>query len=130
MNQPEVTYNTLPAAVQRLQEQLDRIEKKLNLLLRDESEKEDGEFIFVEEAATMLGVTKMTMYNKVSQRQIPAYKFGRRLQFKRKDIIELLEGTRRMTATEYDAKIKQEAQELLRDAVSRSVRKRSRRVIP
>ncbi len=130
MNQTEVTYNTLPAAVQRLQEQLDRIEKKLNLLLRDESEKEDGEFIFVEEAAKMLGVTKMTMYNKVSQRHIPAYKFGRRLQFKRKDIIEMLEGTRRMTAIEYDAKIKQEAQELLRDAVSRSVRKRSRRVIP
>jgi len=123
MNHPEVTYNTLPAAIQRIQEQLDRIERKLEAISSPEVQKEQDEFIGVEEAARLLGVVKATMYNKVSARQIPAYKYGRKLRFRRSEVLELLNASRIMTATEQDAIIEQEAEELLRHAVSRRRRK-------
>lgn len=123
MNHQEVTYNTLPTAVQQLQEQLVRIERKLDALFSYDENREPDEFIGVDEAAKLLGVVRTTMYNKVSARQIPAYKYGRKLQFRRSEILELLNASRIMTAAERDAIIKQEAEELLRHSVSRRRRK-------
>ncbi len=119
MNHPEVTYNTLPAAVQRLQEQLDRIERKLEVVSSLQDQKEPDEFIGVEETARLLGVVKATMYNKVSARKIPTYKYGRKLKFKRSEVLGLLHDSRIMTASEEQELIQKEAEELLRHSVSR-----------
>ena len=66
---------------------------------------EDIIYLDLNEAAELLKVKPGTMYQKVWKREIPTYKpFGRKLYFKRHELLELLDRNRRDTADEIKSK--------------------------
>lgn len=47
------------------------------------------DYITVHEAAALTGWTKYTLYSKASRREIPSYRIGRSLRFRRQDLLKL-----------------------------------------
>ncbi len=54
-------------------------------------DKEIPRMLSVEEVTRILGISRKTLYRYVSNRDIVAYKFGRNLKFKPKDLEEFIE---------------------------------------
>lgn len=79
-----------------MQEQLDRIEKFVRLGAK--------EVLNVEEAAMLLDVSKSRIYHLVSSRDIPYYKQGKNVYFKKKEIEEWQLQNRIPTNSEIDSK--------------------------
>jgi len=71
--------------------------------------KPDVEFMNVTQVAEYLSLAKQTIYHLVHKMEIPNYKQGKRLYFKKLDIDEWLTKTRRKTRVE----IEQEAADYL-----------------
>lgn len=57
----------------------------------------------VSEAADLLSLTPQTIYSKVSKREIPFMKRGKRLYFSRTDLLEYIKEGRRITHSEAKA---------------------------
>jgi excisionase family DNA binding protein len=49
------------------------------------------EFLTTEELAIMLSVSRTSVYRLISRRQIPFYKIGHNVRFKKTDVLEYLE---------------------------------------
>lgn len=79
-----------------MQEQLDRIEKLVRL--------NSKEVLDVEEVALMLNVSKSRIYHLVSSRNIPHYKQGKKVYFKKSEIEEWKLQDRIPTNAEIDSK--------------------------
>lgn len=79
-----------------MQEQLDRIEKLVRL--------NSKEVLDVEEVALMLNVSKSRIYHLVSSRNIPHYKQGKKVYFKKSEIKEWQLQDRIPTNAEIDSK--------------------------
>lgn len=79
-----------------MQEQLDRIEKFARIGAK--------EVLNVEEVALMIGVSKSRVYHLVSSRDIPYYKQGKKVLFKKSEIEEWLLRDRIPTNAEIDRK--------------------------
>ena len=77
-----LTFEQLPAAVALLLEKIERIEK----LLSGMEDKDHSEYLDISKAAIYLNLAKATVYSKVCRREIPAYKNGSRLYFKRDEL--------------------------------------------
>jgi excisionase family DNA binding protein len=58
------------------------------------------DFLNIQEAAEFLNLAVPTIYGLVSKREIPSLKIGKKLAFKRLDLIALLETGRRNTKKE------------------------------
>lgn len=54
----------------------------------------------VQEAANFLNLSKPTIYSKVSKRELPFMKRGKRLYFSKSELLEYIKEGRRQTATE------------------------------
>lgn len=50
------------------------------------SERTESEYLSVNELSELTGLKKATIYAKRSRRELPAYRFGRELRFKREEI--------------------------------------------
>ena len=79
-----------------MKEQLDRIEKLVRVGAKEVPN--------VEEAALMLRVSKSRVYHLVSSREIPHYKNGKNVLFKKSEIEEWLLRDRIPTNNEIDSK--------------------------
>ncbi|MGN6398713.1 MAG: helix-turn-helix domain-containing protein [Mucilaginibacter sp.] len=90
-------YDKLPEVVRQLFEKVERIEQLLdNLCLNDNA---DDRLLTVEEAAEFLKTTPTALYSKVSRKEIPVYKPGKRLYFDKNELKDwLLAGKRRTVA--------------------------------
>ena len=77
-----ITFNTLPSAVQKLTEQMDCIEA----LLLQERGPQLINFMSIDEVAALLGLAKGTIFQKFFKAEIPHFKQGRKLRFSRTDI--------------------------------------------
>jgi excisionase family DNA binding protein len=64
------------------------------------SELPQKDFLNVQEAASFLNLAVPTLYSLVSRRELPSNKIGKKLSFKRTDLIALLESGRRSTRKE------------------------------
>jgi excisionase family DNA binding protein len=80
-----LTFEQLPAAVALLLEKIERIEK----LLSGMEDKKPSEYLDISKAAAYLNLARATVYSKVCRREIPAYKNGSRLYFKRDENLGL-----------------------------------------
>ena len=81
------------------QEMEDRIYERLRKRIDNtdkESPENQDEYLSVDELSKLTGLKKATIYAKRSRREIPAYKFGRELRFRRTEIDEWME-TKRQT---------------------------------
>ena len=54
----------------------------------------DGEWLSTKEAAELLGLTPRTLYRFIDEGDIAAYKFGRVLRLKRRDVLAFIERSR------------------------------------
>jgi excisionase family DNA binding protein len=48
-----------------------------------------ADFCDIDEAVRLTGWTRATLYSKASRRQIPSYRIGRSLRFRRSDLLRL-----------------------------------------
>ena len=78
-----LTFEKLPEAVAMLLEKMERIER---LLMEQPSGEESNERMTVKQAATFLTLAVSTLYNKVSLKEIPVTKKGKRLYFYKSEL--------------------------------------------
>ncbi len=84
-------FKTMTASIEQLVDE--RINQKLRKLKQDLEYREsddngsnNNEYLSIEELSRLTGLRKATIYGKRSRREIPAYKFGRELRFKRSEV--------------------------------------------
>ena len=82
-----------------INDRLEKIEVLLSQLIRSNAEQEPKEenILNVQGAADFLHESKATIYSRTSRREIPFYKRGKRIYFKRVELIEWLERGRKQT---------------------------------
>ncbi|WP_299287851.1 helix-turn-helix domain-containing protein [uncultured Mucilaginibacter sp.] len=103
------TFDQLPNAVSKLYERLIIIEQLL--LNKQESAPEQDEIFSVEKAAQFLNLSIPTVYSKVSRKELPVNKQGKRLYFYRSELVEWIKAGRKKTVAE----LQQEATDHLTD---------------
>jgi excisionase family DNA binding protein len=104
-----ITFDQLPFAIGKL---LTKVEHLEQLLLKQTPPKAEApdELLTVQQAAKFLNLTVATIYTKVSRRELPVMKQGKRLHFSKKELLEQLQKGRKKTNSEIEA----EAQKHLR----------------
>lgn len=60
----------------------------------------DDDFMNIEEASSFLGFTKSSIYGMTHERKIPHFKVGKRLYFKKADIVNWITSTKITTKQE------------------------------
>lgn len=91
-----MTFDELPTEVARQGVILEEIQSLLSNWL-NQPKQEDETFFNVLEASKFLGITKGTLYVKVSKREIPSIRRGGKLYFSKYDLTEYLNSGRRKT---------------------------------
>ena len=66
----------------------------------------ENEFLSVDEAASLLKVSKDTIYQKTSKNEIPFYKQFNRLFFKKEEILDYIKQGKTSTVSESNARLK------------------------
>ena len=93
-----ITFDQLPQAVSKLQEQLNNIEQ---LLLQGNNQPpETDDLLTISEAARFLNLSIPTIYGKVSRRVIPVNKQGKRLYFYKSELADWIKAGRKKTLAE------------------------------
>lgn len=65
--------------------------------------KPEPEFISSDAACEVLGIKKPSLYGKVHRNEIPFYKEGKKLMFKRSELIDVINKSRKATTKEVGA---------------------------
>jgi excisionase family DNA binding protein len=91
-------FNELPEVVRLLFEKVESIEEILRMLKPVESD--DDDLLNVVEAANFLKISTASLYTKVSRKEIPFSKPGKRLYFSRTDLQQWVKGSKHKTAQE------------------------------
>lgn len=104
-----LTIENLPTQVNRLSIKMDNIEK----LLLEKKEKQQSEpkdqLLTVEQTAKFLNLTIPTIYSKVSRKELPVMKQGKRLYFSLFELTEYVKRGKKLSNYE----IEQEANKYL-----------------
>ena len=79
----EISFNDLPKAVTELTRKVDELYKVIKNVQPQETA---DQFLTVDETAEFLNLSVPTIYSKVSRRELPYMKRGKRLYFARKDL--------------------------------------------
>jgi len=66
------------------------IENQIRFINQQKSRPEP-DFLNLEQAAVLLNYSKATIYKKVSAHEIPFYKSGKKLRFKKAELMQLIE---------------------------------------
>lgn len=100
-----ITFEQLPQAVSRLQEQLNNIEQ---LLLQGTKPAVDtDELLTITQAAKFLNLSTPTLYCKVSRQEIPVNKQGKRLYFYKSELADWIKSGRKKTIAEINLETEQ-----------------------
>ncbi len=99
-----ISFNDLPLAVTELTKKVDELYKVITNVQPQET---TDQFLTVEQAADFLTLSVPTIYSKVSRRELPYMKRGKRLYFARKDLEAYLQGGRVKTVKEIEAEADQ-----------------------
>tara|TARA_R110002096_G_scaffold279416_2_gene473603 strand:- start:2831 stop:3178 length:348 start_codon:yes stop_codon:yes gene_type:complete len=102
----ELSFESLPKAVTMLSNEISEI-KKLLLEKREQQPTETPEqFLNIQEAAKFLNLSVPTMYSKVSKRELPCMKRGKRLYFSSTELTNYIKSGRKKSNTEIDREAK------------------------
>jgi excisionase family DNA binding protein len=100
-----ITFEQLPQAVSRLQEQLNNIEQ---LILRGAAlPPETDELLTISQAAKFLNLSIPTIYCKVSRKEIPVNKQGKRLYFYKSELANWINTGRKKNIAENNREVEQ-----------------------
>lgn len=94
----KITFENLPEMVDRLFIKLEKIEALLNG--QKANEQDTDEMLTVDQAAHFLNLAVPTLYSKVSRREIPASKPGKRLYFSKSELTEYKKSGRQATVSQ------------------------------
>ena len=104
-----LTFDKLPEAVTMLTKEVSELKRllieKQEQTLTDQPE----QLLTIDEVATLLHLTKPTVYSKVSKGELPVMKRGKRLYFSRTELLEYVKAGRKKS----NAEIEQEAKAYL-----------------
>lgn len=92
------TFEQLPQAVSKLHEKLNSIEQLL--LEKQEHAPQQDELLSISQAAKFLNLSVPTLYSKVSRKEIPVNKQGKRLYFYKAELAQWIKAGRKKTAAE------------------------------
>lgn len=100
-----ITFEQLPQAVSELHDKLSNIEQ----LLRAGSLQppQEDELLTILGASKFLNLSTQTVYGKVSRKEIPVNKQGKRLYFYRSELVDWIKSGRKKTVSE----IREEAEQ-------------------
>ena len=93
-----ITFDQLPQAVSKLQDKLNSIEQLL--LQKQEAVSAQDELLSVSQAAKFLNLSVPTLYSKVSRKEVPVNKQGKRLYFYKAELVEWIKAGRKKTVSE------------------------------
>ena len=99
-----ISFNDLPEAVTELTRKVDELYK---VIANVQPQETADQFLTVDETAEFLNLSVPTIYSKVSKRELPYMKRGKRLYFARKDLETYLQGGRVKTVREIEAEADQ-----------------------
>jgi excisionase family DNA binding protein len=85
----EYTFEQLPKLVGEMNDKLDQIKGLLLNIAKPPSPVEE-EWMNVEQVAAFLKIAVGTVYDKVWKKQLPVYKKGKMLYFKKAELIEYI----------------------------------------
>ena len=91
----KLTFDKVPETIQMILQKLENIEQILTI--KKEQEDKFNEIMDVTEAGTFLKLTRSTIYTKVCRGEIPAFKSGKKLFFKKQELLDHLQLHRKMT---------------------------------
>ena len=100
MIQKSISYNDLPEAISEILSRISNIE---SIVKAPHATEQKEELLNAKQAADLLQIALPTLYNKVSNRDIPHIKKHKRLVFHRSELMEYLNTGRRRTTEESDA---------------------------
>lgn len=103
-----LSFDSLPQEVAKQGVILEQIQELLNKLVNLPQEPKE-EFLDIDQTTEFLGIAKATLYVKVSRREVPSIRRGKKLYFSKLDLIEYLNGGKRKTNED----IKQDAKDYL-----------------
>lgn len=102
------TFEQLPLAINKLHERLDGIEKLLQSSQMADLEL-FSELLTIQQASKFLNLSVPTLYSKVSRKEIPVNKKGKRLYFSKSELVKWVRSGRQQTEEE----IQEQADQLL-----------------
>ncbi|MDB5287366.1 MAG: hypothetical protein JWR05_2315 [Mucilaginibacter sp.] len=111
-------FNELPEVVRRLFEKVERIEIMLEQF--EPKEDDENELLNIQEAAAFLKVSVAAIYTKVSRKEIPVSKPGRRLYFNKTELKDWIRQGKRKTLNELMTDRDQSRHQRLRPAIRRT----------
>lgn len=98
----KITFENVPNALSCIIDQLERIESTLDKLTYPDSIKD--QLLTISEAAEILNLAESTIYGKVSNREIPVIKKGKKLYFQKVALLNWVMEGKRSTPTDIQEK--------------------------
>ncbi len=102
----KLSFDQLPTAVTELTNQISELKRLIVEKGKDQSSETPEQFLTIQEASQLLNLTVPTLYSKVSRRELPVMKKGKRLYFLKTELIDYIKEGRKKSNFE----IEQEAQ--------------------
>lgn len=99
----KLTFEKLPEAVTLLLEKVDRIEYLLQHSAPPKQEPVQSEILNLRNASTFLELSVSSLYKRTMNREIPFYKVGSRIYFKRAELLDWVFANRVKTMDEINS---------------------------
>ncbi|WP_313101837.1 helix-turn-helix domain-containing protein [Epilithonimonas sp.] len=97
-----LTFDQLPEAVTNLTKEVSEL-KQLLISKEQHSAEQPEKFLTIQQAAAFLSLSVPTIYSKVSKRELPFMKQGKRLYFSLTELTEYLKNGKKKTFAEVEA---------------------------
>ena len=92
------TFDQIPIMMNKIQDKLEHLEKLISRIAAARDDKE--ELLNIKEASKLLNLSIPTIYGKVSRKEIPVNKQGKRLYFYRHELMKSIKSGRIKTHIE------------------------------
>jgi|TARA_R110000787_G_scaffold249303_3_gene354911 excisionase family DNA binding protein len=99
----DLTYNDLPKAVTMLTNEISELKRLLTKKQEETPTERTEQLLTVQEAAQFLNLTVPTIYSKVSKRELPFMKRGKRLYFSSVELMAYIKEGRKKSNAEIEA---------------------------
>lgn len=97
-----LTFDQLPAAVTDLTREVSAL-RQLLISKEQITAEQPEQFLTIQQAAAFLCLSVPTIYSKVSKRELPFMKQGKRLYFAKSELSEYLKAGKKKTSAEMEA---------------------------
>ena len=105
-----LSFDQLPTAVTELTNKISELKRLIVEKGEDKSTETPEQFLTIQEAAQFLNLTVPTLYSKVSRRELPVMKRGKRLYFSNAELIDYIKDVRKKS----NSQIEIEAQDYIK----------------